>query len=104
MSPLDPKTLGTATPRTLDGRSYPEHLRAYHAYDAQFLPLVARLAPTTFDEISMQIDDGRLRAALPRWLASAEWRGLVERRDASVRSPRTYGLGPKGPQSLSDVV
>lgn len=47
MSSIDPSTVGSETPRTLDGREYPEHLRAYHRYDAVLLPLVASLAPAT---------------------------------------------------------
>lgn len=103
VSPIDPSTLGSETPRTLDGRSYPDRLRAYHVYDAQLLPLVSELEPGTFDDLSVHIGDARLRSALPRWLASAEWRGLVERRDGSMRGPRTYGLGPEGPRYLSDA-
>jgi hypothetical protein len=95
VSPLDPSTFGTQSPRTLDGRSYPEHLRVYEGLDEALLPVVAHLEPATFDDLSIAIDDPRLRASLPRWLASAEWRGLVQRLDPSTRAPRTYGLGPQ---------
>lgn len=100
VSPLDPSTFGTQSPRTLDGRSYPEHLRAYEGLDDALLPVVAQLEPATFDDLSIAIDEPRLRASLPRWLASAEWRGLIQRLDASMRGPRTYGLGPEGPAQL----
>jgi hypothetical protein len=100
MSPLDPSTFGSDTPRTLDGRAYPDHLRVYETYDDSLLPVVAQLAPATFDALSIVIADPRMRAALPRWLASAEWRGLVQRFDPSMRSPRTYGLGPEGRSHL----
>jgi hypothetical protein len=95
VSPIDPSTLGSDTPRTLDGREYPEHLRAYHRYDGVLLPLVASLAPATFDDLSLAIEDARVRAALPRWLASAEWRGLVERGDGTLGSSRAYLPGPE---------
>jgi hypothetical protein len=95
VSPIDPNTFGTTTPRTLDGREYPGHLRPYEAYDNALLPVVARLAPTTFDRLSIAIPDARMRASLPRWLASAELRGLVQRLDTTMASPRTYGLGPE---------
>lgn len=98
--PLDPKTVGSDTPRTRDGREYPEHLRVYEAYDERFLPLVAQLGDPTFDDLSIHVDDTHARAILPRWLASAEWRSLVERRDASMAAPRRYVLGPVGEHLL----
>jgi hypothetical protein len=96
VSPLDPTTLGSRTPRTLDGRKYPEHLRAYEQYDEQLLPLLDKGRPLTFDDLSVQISgDRKLLAALPRWIASAEWRGLVERVAPAKRLPRRYVLGPR---------
>jgi hypothetical protein len=95
VSPIDPSTFGTGTPRTFDGRDYPDHLRPYEAYDDALLPVVAAYAPATFDQLSIAIPDARMRASLPRWLASAEWRGLVERLDTTMGSPRTYELGPQ---------
>jgi hypothetical protein len=103
MSPLDPATLDSGTPRTLDGRSYPDHLRPYEKPDGALLPLVARLEPTTFDELSVVIEDPRARSALPRWLASAEWRGLVDRLDESMGAPRTYGLTKRGRVLLDEL-
>lgn len=94
MSPVDPATLGSDTPRTLDGRTYPDHLRQYEHYDKELLPLVERLAPATFDDLSVAVADPHTRAALPRWLASAEWRGLIERRDSAAQETRSYGPGP----------
>ena len=100
MSPLSASTLGGEVPLSVDGRSYPEHLRAYHANDDQLLPLVARLAPATFDELAAKIEDSRVRSALPHWLSSAEWRGLVVRASKDVRSRRAYSLGPKAPEHV----
>jgi hypothetical protein len=97
---VDPSTLGTASPRTLDGRVYPDHLRAYEQLDDTLLPVVADLAPATFDDLSIAIEEAGARSALPRWLASAEWRGLVERVDASMGAPRTYALGSQGIERL----
>jgi hypothetical protein len=100
VSPLDPSTFGTRSPRSLDGRSYPEHLRAYERFDDVLLPVVASHEPATFDDLSIAIDDPRLLASLSRWLTSAEWRGLIQRLDAAARAPRTYGLGPQAPAQL----
>ncbi|HET6508501.1 MAG TPA: hypothetical protein VFG42_17040 [Baekduia sp.] len=100
MSPIDPSTFGTGEPRTFDGRTYPSHLRVYEAYDDVLLPVVADRQPATFDQLSIAIPDARMRASLPRWLASAEWRGLVKRLDSSMDAPRTYGLGPQADDHL----
>lgn len=96
MSPLDPATLDSPTPRTFDGRSYPEYLRRYEEYDSIFLPIVAAIEPATFDEIGFAVQGLKKRSVLPQWLSSAEWRGLVERRDTSNRAPRTYALSGRG--------
>lgn len=100
MSTLGASTLGGEVPLSVDGRSYPEHLRAYHAYDDQLLPLVARLAPATFDELAAEIEDARVRSALPHWLNSAEWRGLVVRASKDPRARRAYLLGPNAPEHV----
>jgi hypothetical protein len=96
VSLLDPQSLGTDTPRTLDGRTYPEHLREYHRYDHLVLPLVDPRRPQTFDDLAAGLDDRNALADLPAWLASAEWRGLIERADKPSRGPRAYVLGPCG--------
>jgi hypothetical protein len=99
---LDQATLDTDTPRTRDGRRYPDHLRAYHRYDRQLLPLVERLEPASPSELSQAIEDRRLRAVLARWMASAEWRGLIERRDGeSMAARRTYVVGEHGRRRLA---
>ena len=95
MNLLDQRTLGWKTPRTIDGRRYPAHLRAYEQFDAEILPLLAEIGHATFDDLSVRVTDPKARAVLPLWLASAEWRSLVERHDPSARRPRTYELGPR---------
>jgi hypothetical protein len=87
--------------RSSDGRAYPSHLRAYHKYDTQLLPLLGQLQPASFDDLSAAVSDREIRAALPSWLSSARWRGLVEI-DESVRGmARQYVLGRDGGASAS---
>jgi hypothetical protein len=93
--PIDPSTLDGGTPRTLDGREYPAHLRPYEAYDERLLPLFED-GELTFDGLVGAVADPRLQASVPRWLASAEWRGLVERHGPDGRRPRTYELTDRG--------
>lgn len=100
VSLLDPDTLGTHTPRTRDGRAYPDRLREFERFDGDVLPLVDAKKPKTFDDLAAELRDRRARAALPRWLASAEWRGLVERSEARGKGPRAYVLGPQGRSKL----
>lgn len=99
--PIDPASLATDTPRTLDGRDYPEYLRAYHSLDSTLLPLLEDIGPATFDGLMTRITDPRTRAAAPRWLASAEWRGLVERQDEDRRGPRRLAVTELGRSRLA---
>lgn len=94
--PLDPRTLDSGTPETLDKRKYPEHLRAYESLDAELLPIAAELREFTFDDLAARVADPRVRAALPRWLASATWRGLIERTDRGMASLRTNAVTERG--------
>jgi hypothetical protein len=103
MRTLDPATFDADAPQTVDRRQEPDHLHAYHKLDADLLPLVAAMAPTTFDDLSVAVEDPRARAALPRWLASAQWRGLVARGHAPVGSPRIYVLGPEAQAHLASA-
>jgi hypothetical protein len=99
---LDRSTLDSPTPRTHDGRSYPDHLRPYEAYDDQFLPLIGELEGVSASAISQAVADRRLRSVLSRWMASAEWRGLIERRDPEgMAGPRNYVLGDRGRARLA---
>jgi hypothetical protein len=100
MSPLDFESLATDEPRTTDGRVYPPHLRVYERYDRELLPLILELGSATFDDLSIRIADPKVRSVLPRWLASAQWRGLVQRNDGT---PRTFVSGPKASDALADA-
>jgi hypothetical protein len=101
---LDRSTLDSPTPRTHDGRSYPDHLRPYEAYDEQLLPLIGELEGASPSEISQAITDRRLRSVLSRWMASAEWRGLIERRDPEgMAGRRIYVLGKHGRARLTEA-
>lgn len=95
MTLLDPSTLDSPNPRTRDGRRYPEYLRAYEQYDPVLLPVLAETEPATFDQIGDAVGEAKARSVLPHWLSSAEWRGLVERRDPAKHLPRTYVLGQR---------
>jgi hypothetical protein len=67
-------------PRAVDGRPYPEHLRAFEDYDVRLLKAFDEVdaeTSLTFDQIAARLDDARLQGILGRWLTSAEWRGLV---------------------------
>ena len=98
---IDPASLDTDTPRTLDGRDYPEHLREYEHLDSELLPILGRVGPATFDDFVAQIADGRQRADAQRWLASAEWRGLVEHRENDARGPRRLAVTERGSSRLT---
>jgi hypothetical protein len=98
---LDPETLDSETPMTKDGRSYPEHLRPFKVFDDRFLPLLSEAERATFDDLSKRIANPKDRALLGRWLASAEWRGLIERRLPD--DPGTYVLAARGASRLADA-
>lgn len=100
---LDQSTLDSETPRTRDGRRYPDHLRPYETYDRQFLPLMAELDQPSPSLLSHAIADPRLRSVLSRWMASAGWRGLIERRDGeSMAGGQTYALTDRGRARLRE--
>lgn len=94
--PIDPRTIGTDRPRTMDGREYPEHLKAYETFDDKLLPVLAKLGEVTPTELAASVNDQRLRLVVPRWMASAEWRSLIKRTDRDMHSPRTYRLTEDG--------
>jgi hypothetical protein len=41
---VGPATLDADTPRALDGRDYPEHLRVYEDLDSELLPIMDQVA------------------------------------------------------------
>lgn len=94
MSVLDPKSLGTDTPRTRDGRTYPDRLREYEQYDDVFLPHVRQRRPVTVNDLFGAVPEIRYQAELYSWLNSAEWRGLIER--VPTAKPWAFVLGPVG--------
>lgn len=101
--PLNQATLDSDTPRTTDGRAYPDHLRAYEPLDSELLPLAALLGEFTYDDLASRVEDGKVRSVLPRWLASAEWRGLIERRDLDMASVRLNAVTPRGVARLERI-
>jgi hypothetical protein len=103
--PIDEHSLESGTPRTLDGRSYPNHLRRYEQYDQTFLELAASFPATfTFDDLAaVASTTTRVRDAFPRWLASAEWRQLLHRADDVPSTPRAYVLTPRGVDVLRQL-
>lgn len=102
--PLDPKTLDSPRPRTFDGREYPEHLRPFEPYDEQLLKQLESLDRATLNELAVSVGDPRLRSVASRWLASAEWRGLVARSsDEKMDSGRTYALTERGQDLLEKL-
>lgn len=97
---LDQTTLETDTPRTLDGRAYPAHLRGYERLDHEMLALLADGRPHTVNELSIHIPDIRSRAALPHWLASARWRDLIDRAPNGRQGPVQFLLTVRGRERL----
>jgi hypothetical protein len=99
VSLIDPSTLGTPTPRSIDGRTYPDHLRQYERFDDELLPIVAKLQPATYDDIAIAVPNRRTRSYLILWIKSAEWRGLIER-GTQKRGPYVWRLGPQASSHL----
>lgn len=102
--PIDTKTLGTQTPKTLDGRSYPQYLRAFEQYDEQLLAEVGRLEEPTLNRLAVEAPSPHVRSAVSPWIASAEWRGLIERVDAAEPvGKRRYRLSGRGEEKLAEL-
>lgn len=85
--PVDPATPDSENPRNFDGRSCPEQLKVYARLDEELLPIAARLGQFTPDVFAARIENRKTRVAVPRWLASAGWRGLIERRGHRRMTP-----------------
>jgi hypothetical protein len=102
--PIDTKTLGTPEVKTLDGRTYPTYLRAFERYDKEMLSLVQRLDEPTLNQLAFETTDPRLRSAVSPWIASAEWRGLIDRVDSQdLAGKRRYRLNDRGKKQLSEL-
>jgi len=102
--PIDTKTLGTQTPKTLDGRTYPTYLRTFERYDGQLLAEVRRLEEPTLNRLAVEAPSPQIRSAVSPWVASAEWRGLIERVDtAELVGKRRYRLTQRGEEKLAEL-
>lgn len=102
--PIDTSTLGTRSPKTEDGRVYPPYLRAFERYDAEFLAKVQELKEPTLNVLSLEAPTSQLRSAVSPWIASAEWRGLIERVDAAeLVGKRRYRLTERGEEKLAEL-
>jgi hypothetical protein len=101
--PIDTKTLGTNTPKTLDGRSYPKYLRAFERYDPEMLRQVAELQQPTLNKLAVEAPDPKMRSAVSPWIASAEWRGLISRvEEDEMLGKRRYQLTDLGTKQLAE--
>ena len=101
--PIDKSTLGTKTPKTTDGRSYPKHLRAFERYDNEMLRQIAALQQPTLNKLAVEASSPMMRSVVSPWLASAEWRGLVERvDDEGMVGKRRYVLSDRGRELLTE--
>jgi hypothetical protein len=94
VSVLDPKSLETDTPRTLDGRTYPDRLRPSEQFDDVFLPHIRQRRPVSVNDLFGAVPEIRYQVELYDWLDSAEWRGLIER--VPNAKPWAFVLGPVG--------
>lgn len=102
--PIDTKTLGTPELKTLDGRTYPAYLRAFERHDKEMLSLVGGLGEPTLNQLALAAPDPKLRSAVSPWIASAEWRDLIERVDSDeLAGKRRYRLSDRGKKKLDEL-
>ena len=102
--PIDTSTLGTQNLRTTDGRSYPSYLSAFEDYDREFLAEVERLENPTLNQLALEASTPKLRSAASPWLASAEWRLLLDRVDGEeMIGKRRYRLSDRGRDRLAEL-
>lgn len=102
--PLDPATLNSGTPRTIDGRAYPAHLRPYESFDVDLLPIAIDLEEFGKSRLEAEAAGRGCDSFLvSKWLASATWRGLVERRHAAMGQPMLFGATPLAAIRLADL-
>jgi len=101
--PIDTNTLGTQSPKTEDGRTYPRYLKAFHRYDPELLAKVRELDEPTLNRLAIEAPNAQVRSAVSPWIASAEWRGLIERVDATeLVGKRRYRLTRLGQEKLAE--
>jgi hypothetical protein len=102
--PIDTKTLGTPELKTVDGRTYPTYLRAFEHHDKEMLPLVQELGEPTLNQLALAASSPKLRSAVSPWIASAEWRRLIDRVDGDkLAGKRRYRLSPDGKKHLDEL-
>lgn len=89
---------------TEDGRTYPRYLKAFERYDAELLAQVRELEEPTLNRLSLEAPTAQLRSAVSPWIASAEWRGLIERVDTTeLVGKRRYRLTGRGEEKLAEL-
>lgn len=99
--PLDTKSLKDGPPRALDGRTYPDYLKAFERYDGELLRKVDELDQPTLNRLALDAPSPKMRSVVSPWLASAEWRGLIERLSAdAMAGTRRYKLTQLGKEQL----
>lgn len=102
--PIDTKTLGTPSLMTVDGRPYPRYLKAFEEHDGSFLAKVRELEEPTLNQLALEAPTAELRSAVSPWIASAEWRQLIERVDADeMIGKRRYRLTERGEEKLAEL-
>lgn len=102
--PIDTTTLGTPNLKTTDGRAYPVYLRAFERYDREMLSSIRELGEPTLNQMAMAAPDAKLRSAVSPWIASAEWRLLIERVDSDEPiGKRRYRLSERGQETLAEL-
>jgi hypothetical protein len=89
---------------TEDGRTYPPYLKVFERYDAEFLTEVQELKEPTLNSLALKAPTSQLRSAVSPWIASAEWRGLIERVDITkLVGKRRYRLTKRGEEKLAEL-
>jgi hypothetical protein len=89
---------------TEDGRTYPRYLKAFERFDAELLAKVRELEEPTLNRLALEVPTAQLRSAVSPWIASAEWRGLIERVDAAeLVGKRRYRLTERGAEKLTEL-
>lgn len=102
--PVDASTLGTERLKTTDGRTYPTYLEAFEAHDKEMLSSIQQLGEPTLNQLAVAAPSAKLRSAVSPWIASAEWRLLIERVDSNEPiGKRRYRLTTGGEKRLAKL-